>query len=100
MALYPAQEEAVLEVFAGSNVILSTPTGSGKSMVALAAHVAALGEGKRSFYTAPIKALVSEKFFALCRQLGSDHVGMMTGDASMNPDAPVICCTAEDRKRV
>ncbi len=95
MMLYPAQEEAVLEVYAGNHVILSTPTGSGKSMVALAAHFAALGRGQRSFYTAPIKALVSEKFFALCRALGSDHVGMMTGDASVNPGAPVICATAE-----
>ncbi len=95
MSLYAAQEEAIVEVYAGSNVIVSTPTGSGKSMVALAAHVAALGQGQRSFYTAPIKALVSEKFFALCRQLGSDHVGMMTGDASVNAGAPVICCTAE-----
>ena len=95
MALYEAQEEAIVEVYAGSNVIVSTPTGSGKSMVALAAHVAALGQGRRSFYTAPIKALVSEKFFALCGQLGSDHVGMMTGDASVNAGAPVICCTAE-----
>ncbi|MDP8953768.1 MAG: DUF3516 domain-containing protein [Actinomycetota bacterium] len=95
MALYPAQEAAVLEAFAGNNVIVSTPTGSGKSLVALAAHVAALGRGRRSVYTAPIKALVSEKFFALCRQLGSDRVGMLTGDASVNPGAPVLCCTAE-----
>ncbi len=95
MALYPAQEEAVLEAFAGHHVIVSTPTGSGKSLVALAAHVAALGRGGRSVYTAPIKALVSEKFFALCRLLGSDAVGMLTGDASVNPGAPVICCTAE-----
>ena len=95
MTLYPAQEEAVLEVYAGSNVILSTPTGSGKSLVALAAHFVALGQGRRSFYTAPIKALVSEKFFALCRELGTDNVGMLTGDASVNPGAPVICCTAE-----
>ncbi|CAN5816822.1 DEAD/DEAH box helicase [soil metagenome] len=95
LALYPAQEEAVLEAFAGNNVIVSTPTGSGKSLVALAAHVAALSRGHRSFYSAPIKALVSEKFFALCRQLGSERVGMLTGDASVNPGAPVICCTAE-----
>ncbi|MDQ3146007.1 MAG: DUF3516 domain-containing protein, partial [Actinomycetota bacterium] len=95
MALYPAQEEAALEAFAGSNVILSTPTGSGKSLVALAAHVAALGQGRRSFYTAPIKALVSEKFFALTQDLGADRVGMITGDATVNPGAPVICCTAE-----
>ncbi|HEV2808885.1 MAG TPA: DUF3516 domain-containing protein [Acidimicrobiales bacterium] len=95
LALYPAQEEAVLEAFAGNNVIVSTPTGSGKSLVALAAHVAALARGQRSFYSAPIKALVSEKFFALCHQLGSDRVGMLTGDASVNPGAPLVCCTAE-----
>ena len=95
LTLYPAQEEALLEILAGNNVIVSTPTGSGKSMIALGAHAAALAGGKRSFYTAPIKALVSEKFFALCEQLGSDNVGMMTGDASVNPGAPVICCTAE-----
>jgi superfamily II RNA helicase len=95
LSLYPAQEEAIVELLAGNHVILDTPTGSGKSLVALAAHVAALARGQRSFYTAPIKALVSEKFFALCRDLGSDQVGMLTGDASVNPGAPVICCTAE-----
>jgi hypothetical protein len=95
ISLYPAQEESLLEIFAGSNVIVATPTGSGKSLVALGAHLAAMADGRRSVYTAPIKALVSEKFFSLCRQLGSDHVGMVTGDASVNPGAPVICCTAE-----
>ncbi len=93
--LYPAQEQAILEVLAGNNVVLATPTGSGKSLVALAAHFAALAKGDRSFYTAPIKALVSEKFFALCRDLGTDNVGMMTGDAAVNADAPVVCCTTE-----
>ncbi len=93
--LYPAQEEALLEVFAGQHVVLNTPTGSGKSLVATAAHFRALALGQRCFYTAPIKALVSEKFFALCRDFGPDHVGMMTGDASVNRDAPIICCTAE-----
>jgi len=93
--LYPAQEEALVEVVTGSNVILSTPTGSGKSLVALGAHFAALATGARSFYTAPIKALVSEKFFDLCRAFGADRVGMITGDSSVNPRAPVICCTAE-----
>jgi superfamily II RNA helicase len=95
LTLYPAQEEAVLEVFAGNNVILDTPTGSGKSMVALAGHFAALARGQRGYYTAPVKALVSEKFFALCADLGSQRVGMLTGDAAVNPTAPVICCTAE-----
>jgi len=92
---YEAQEEAFLEVMAGRHVILNTPTGSGKSLVALSMHFKALCEGKRAFYTSPIKALVSEKFFDLCRSLGAERVGMMTGDASINPKAPIICCTAE-----
>src|SRR5262244_1801748 len=93
--LYPHQEEALIEIVSGGNVILSTPTGSGKSLVAAGAHLAALADGRRTFYTAPIKALVSEKFFALCDMFGPANVGMMTGDASVNDDAPVICCTAE-----
>ncbi|HXJ28126.1 MAG TPA: DEAD/DEAH box helicase, partial [Streptosporangiaceae bacterium] len=95
LALYPHQEEALIEVVSGGNVILSTPTGSGKSLVAAGAHFAALARGERSFYTAPIKALVSEKFFDLCALFGADLVGMMTGDASVNPGAPIVCCTAE-----
>lgn len=93
--LYPAQEEALLEVMAGRHVVLSTPTGSGKSLVALGVHFKGLCEGRRSFYTSPIKALASEKFFALCDELGPDRVGMLTGDAAINPGAPVVCCTAE-----
>ncbi len=92
---YAAQEEALLELMAGQHVILNTPTGSGKSLVALAVHFKALCEGKRSFYTSPIKALVSEKFFDLCDELGAENVGMLTGDASINRDAPIVCCTAE-----
>jgi superfamily II RNA helicase len=95
LTLYPAQEEALLEIVSGNHVILSTPTGSGKSMVAAGAQFFALSQGRRSFYTAPIKALVSEKFFALCAQFGAENVGMMTGDATVNGSAPVICCTAE-----
>lgn len=95
LTLYPAQEEALLELVAGSNVILGTPTGSGKSLVAVGAHTAALAQGVRSFYTAPIKALVSEKFFALTALFGPDNVGLMTGDASVNASAPIVCCTAE-----
>jgi superfamily II RNA helicase len=93
--LYPAQSEALIELVSGANVILATPTGSGKSLVATGAHFNALAQGRRSFYTAPIKALVSEKFFALCEIFGNERVGMMTGDASVNPGAPIICCTAE-----
>ncbi|WP_372453533.1 DEAD/DEAH box helicase [Acrocarpospora catenulata] len=95
LTLYPAQEEALMEVVSGNNVILATPTGSGKSLVAAGAHYAALVRNEVSFYTAPIKALVSEKFFDLCAIFGTENVGMMTGDASVNADAPIICCTAE-----
>ena len=95
ISLYPAQEEASLGILTGDNVILATPTGSGKSMVAMAAHFIALARGQRSFYTAPIKALVSEKFFALCEVFGPENVGMMTGDATVNGQAPIICATAE-----
>ncbi|WP_183092980.1 DEAD/DEAH box helicase [Nocardioides stalactiti] len=95
LELYPHQEEAVLELLAGNNVVLATPTGSGKSLVALAAHMAALADDRVSFYTAPIKALVSEKFFELCAVFGADDVGMLTGDVAVNADAPIICCTAE-----
>lgn len=95
LSLYPAQESAILEIFEGNHVVLNTPTGSGKSLVGLAACFRALCERKFAFYTAPIKALVSEKFFELCHVLGAHNVGMMTGDASVNRDAPIICCTAE-----
>ncbi len=95
LTLYPHQDEALIELVSGANVILSTPTGSGKSLVATAAHFAALAARARSYYTAPIKALVSEKFFALCEVFGPDNVGMMTGDGSVNGGAPIICCTAE-----
>ncbi len=95
LKLYKAQEDAILELMTGKNLILSTPTGSGKSLVATALHFKAFVEKKRSFYTCPIKALVSEKFFALCEQFGAENVGMLTGDASINRDALIICCTAE-----
>src|SRR3954470_6964498 len=95
LSLYAAQEEAILELASGKHVILNTPTGSGKSLVATALHFKAMAEGKQSFYTCPIKALVNEKFFALCQDFGADNVGMMTGDAAINAGAPIVCCTAE-----
>ncbi|MEN8660958.1 MAG: DUF3516 domain-containing protein [Lentimonas sp.] len=93
--LYPAQEEAILELFAGKSVILNTPTGSGKSLVAAALHFLSASTGRQSVYTCPIKALVNEKFLSLCRDFGPENVGMMTGDASVNRGAPILCCTAE-----
>jgi superfamily II RNA helicase len=93
--LYPAQESAILELFDEKNVILHTPTGSGKSLVAAALHFKALVQGKRSVYTCPVKALVNEKWMALCREFGPDNVGLSTGDASVNREAPILCCTAE-----
>src|SRR5512143_3287566 len=95
LQLYPAQEAAILELFEERNVILNTPTGSGKSLVAAALHFKALVQGKRSVYTCPIKALVNEKWMALCREFGPDNVGLSTGDASVNRNAPILCCTAE-----
>ncbi|WP_419842072.1 DEAD/DEAH box helicase [Candidatus Poriferisodalis sp.] len=92
---YPAQEDAILEILGGNHVIITTPTGSGKSLVGLAAHFEAVARGRRSYYTAPVKALVSEKFFALCDELGAPNVGMVTGDGAVNPDAPVVCATQE-----
>ncbi|HEY8156658.1 MAG TPA: DUF3516 domain-containing protein [Myxococcota bacterium] len=92
---YPHQEEAFLELMLGRHVVLSTPTGSGKSLVALCLHFQALCRGQRSFYTAPVKALASEKFFSLCADFGPDAVGMLTGDASINASAKILCCTAE-----
>ena len=95
LTLYPAQEEAILELLEGKNVILNTPTGSGKSLVASAMLFAALARGRRAVYTCPIKALVNEKWMNLCREFGPDLVGLSTGDASVNRDAPILCCTAE-----
>ncbi len=95
ISLYPEQEEAILALFDGQNVVLNTPTGSGKSLVAAALHFKELCAGRQSVYTCPIKALVNEKFLSLCRDFGPENVGMMTGDASVNPHAPVLCCTAE-----
>jgi superfamily II RNA helicase len=95
LSLYAAQEEAIMEVALDANVILATPTGSGKSLVATAMHFHAMARRRRSIYTSPIKALASEKFFALCKEFGADDVGMLTGDAAINRDAPILCCTAE-----
>src|ERR1700689_3498803 len=95
LTLYPAQEEAILELLDGKNVVLNTPTGSGKSLVASAMLFASLARGRRAVYTCPIKALVNERWMGLCRVFGPDQVGLSTGDATVNRDAPILCCTAE-----
>jgi superfamily II RNA helicase len=94
-SLYPHQEEALLALAAGDHVIAATPTGSGKTTIAYAAIFAAMARGEKAYYTAPIKALVSEKFFDLVAMFGAENVGMMTGDSAVNHDAPIIVCTAE-----
>ena len=95
LSLYPAQEEALLELYGGKHLVLATPTGSGKSLVAMGLHFLCLARGQTSFYTCPIKALVNEKFFALCETFGPERVSLMTGDATVNRGAPIVCCTAE-----
>lgn len=95
LSLYPAQEEALFEILAGKHVVLATPTGSGKSLVATAFLYKAMCEGKTGFYSCPVKALVNEKFFDLCNCFGPENVGLVTGDASVNSDAPILVGTAE-----
>src|SRR5262249_23037303 len=95
LSLYPAQEQAILELLDDKNVVLNTPTGSGKSLVASAMLFASLARGRRAVYTCPIKALVNEKWMVLCREFGPERVGLSTGDATVNRGAPILCCTAE-----
>lgn len=95
ITLWPHQEDAILELFDGNHVILSTPTGSGKSLVAQALSILGFVQSRKVYYTAPIKALVSEKFFDAVRIFGAKNVGMITGDILLNSDAPLIFCTAE-----
>ncbi|MEE8724375.1 MAG: DUF3516 domain-containing protein [Atopobiaceae bacterium] len=95
LSLWPHQQEALLDLAAGDHVILGTPTGSGKTLVALGLLYFCLSSGKVAYYTAPIKALVNEKFFSLVELLGKDNVGMLTGDTHINANAPIVCCTEE-----
>lgn len=93
--LYPHQEEAALALAGDEHVVLATPTGSGKSLAATIGVALALNRGERAVWTAPIKALVAEKFFELVGLFGADRVGLATGDAAINTTAPVLVCTAE-----
>lgn len=89
------QLEAAEAIGDGSSVVVTAPTGAGKTLVAEAAIHLALDQGKRSFYTTPIKALSNQKFADLSEKYGSDRVGLLTGDNVINPKAPVIVATLE-----
>jgi ATP-dependent RNA helicase HelY len=93
--LDPFQLRAIDALDAGQSVLVAAPTGSGKTVVAEYAVAVALAEGRRAFYTAPIKALSNQKFRDLRAIHGGDRVGLLTGDNSINADAPVVVMTTE-----
>ncbi|MET9592331.1 DEAD/DEAH box helicase [Streptomyces sp. NPDC006516] len=93
--LDPFQIEACQALEAGKGVLVAAPTGSGKTIVGeFAVHLALL-QGRKCFYTTPIKALSNQKFTDLVRRYGADKVGLLTGDNSVNADAPVVVMTTE-----
>lgn len=79
----------------GDSVLVAAPTGSGKTVIAEYAVDAAVADGKRAFYTAPIKALSNQKYHDLAHRLGPQTVGLLTGDNNINSDAPVVVMTTE-----
>lgn len=89
------QTEAIEHLDAGRSVIVSAPTGSGKTVVAEHAVDRALAEGKRAFYTTPIKALSNQKYRDLAARVGTSRVGLLTGDNAINPDADIVVMTTE-----
>ena len=89
----PFQIEAANAIANGSSVVVTAPTGSGKTLIAEAAVHLALSAGRRTFYTTPIKALSNQKFSDLAADLGSEMVGLLTGDNVVNGDAPVVVMT-------
>ncbi|HEX3542738.1 MAG TPA: DEAD/DEAH box helicase [Acidimicrobiales bacterium] len=93
--LDPFQLVALDALDAGSSVVVAAPTGSGKTVVAEYAIARALAEGKKVFYTTPLKALSNQKYGDLVRRHGADQVGLLTGDNAINGDAPVVVMTTE-----
>ncbi|MEZ5244301.1 MAG: DEAD/DEAH box helicase [Acidimicrobiales bacterium] len=89
------QIEAIEHLDAGRSVIVSAPTGSGKTVVAEHAIDRAVSEGRRAFYTTPIKALSNQKYRDLAERIGTSRVGLLTGDNAINPDADVVVMTTE-----
>ncbi|TML62579.1 MAG: DEAD/DEAH box helicase [Actinobacteria bacterium] len=93
--LDPFQVRALDALDAGRSVLVAAPTGSGKTVVAEYAVAKALDEGRKAFYTTPLKALSNQKFGDLSRRHGPARVGLLTGDNSINGDAPVVVMTTE-----
>ncbi|WP_017651700.1 DEAD/DEAH box helicase [Fortiea contorta] len=89
------QKDAIASLNAGRSVVVCAPTGSGKTLVGEYAIYRALARGKRVFYTTPLKALSNQKLRDFREKFGFDHVGLLTGDASINRDAPILVMTTE-----
>lgn len=92
---YPVQEQALAHIFAGTSVLVTVPTGTGKTLMAKAALHAALGRGHRAIYTTPLRALTEEKYRELSADFGEHNVGFATGDYKVNRDAPIQVEVAE-----
>jgi superfamily II RNA helicase len=91
----PFQIEAFDALDEGRSVLVSAPTGSGKTLVAAYAVDQAVATGGKAFYTTPLKALSNQKFAELCAAHGSERVGLLTGDTALRPDAPIVVMTTE-----
>ena len=108
LTLDPFQRDAIRAIEAGQSVLVSAPTGTGKTLVADYIIEKTFREGRRVIYTAPIKALSNQKFKEFKRLLGDEHVGILTGDVVVQPEAPILIMTTEifrnllhtDRERV
>lgn len=93
--LDPFQEEAIRVILAGESVLVSAPTGAGKTLIAEFAIYRALAAQGRLIYTTPLKALSNQKYADFVRQYGADLVGILTGDVKVNPRAPILVMTTE-----
>lgn len=92
---YPVQEQAAAHIFAGRSVLVTVPTGTGKTLMAKAGILRALRAKKTAIYTTPLRALTEEKYRELCDDFGEQNVGFATGDYKVNPDAPIQVLVAE-----
>lgn len=95
LTLFPFQRRALKAIFAGRGVLVAAPTGAGKTLVADFAIEQALGDERRVVYTSPIKALSNQKFRDFREEYGEERVGLMTGDVTINNDAPLLIMTTE-----